>query len=98
MKEGLRTQFRQILAMPLIDYIGHLTVGAQADLNLEALRALGFSAMLVSVGAQGTKKLGLPGEEARGVFHAKDLVYHYNRLPPFSSREFHGGQRGGGGG
>ena len=93
MKEGLRAQFRQILAMPLIDYVGHLTVGAQADLSLEALRALGFSAILVSVGAQGTKKLGLPGEEARGVFHAKDLVYHYNRLPPFSSREFDVGQR-----
>ena len=93
MKEGLRAQFRQILAMPLIDYVGHLTVGAQADLSLEALRALGFSAILVSVGAQGTKKLGLPGEEARGVFHAKDLVYHYNRLPPFSSREFDVGRR-----
>ncbi len=93
MKEGLRAQFRQILALPLIDYIGHLTVGAQADLSLEALRDLGFSAMLVTVGAQGTKKLGLPGEEARGVFHAKDLVYHYNRLPPFSSREFDVGQR-----
>ncbi len=93
MKEGLRAQFRQILAMPLIEYIGHLTVGTHADLSLEALRDLGCGAMLVTVGAQGTKKLGLPGEDARGVFHAKDLVYHYNRLPPFSMREFPVGKR-----
>jgi len=93
MKDGLRMQFRQILGMPRIDYIGHCGVGAHADLSLDTLRALGFSAILVTVGAQGTKKLGLPGEEARGVFHAKDLVFHYNRLPPFSLREFEVGRR-----
>ena len=98
MKEGLRAQFRQILGMPLIDYIGHLTVGAQADLSLEALRGLGFSAMLVSVGAQGTKKLGLPGEEARGVFHAKDLVYHYNSIAALQLARIRRGAAGGRGG
>ncbi len=93
MKDGLRAQFRQILGMPLIDYIGHCTIGAQADISLDTLRRLGFEALLVTVGAQGTKKLGLPGEEARGVFHAKDLVFHYNQLPPFSLREFEVGPR-----
>ena len=37
---------------------------------------MGFDAILVTVGAQGTKWLGLPGEELTGVYHAKDLVYH----------------------
>jgi ferredoxin--NADP+ reductase len=55
---------------------------------------MGFQALLVSVGAQGTKWLGLPGEELpRGVYHAKDLVYHYNKLPPFSQKTFTIGQR-----
>jgi len=45
------------------------------------------------VGAQGTKWLGLPGEEYKGVYHAKDLVYHYNRLPPFSTHEYLIGRR-----
>jgi ferredoxin--NADP+ reductase len=49
--------------------------------------------LVVAAGAQGTKSLGLPGEEARGVFHAKDLVYHYNSLPPFSERPFDIGER-----
>ena len=67
MKEGLRKQFQQILEMPLIDYYGNLTVGEQGDFSLPGLRALGFQAILVTVGAQGTKWLGLPGENLVGV-------------------------------
>lgn len=93
MKEGLRKQFRQILAEERITYYGNVTIGQQGDLSLEALKAMGFQATLVTVGAQGTKWLGLPGEDLTGVYHAKDLVYHYNQLPPFSQQEFAIGQR-----
>lgn len=93
MKEGLRRQFNQILRHPLIDYYGNVTVGEDGDLSLPELRALGFQALLVTVGAQGTKWLGLPGENLMGVYHAKDLVFHYNLLPPFSTQEFHIGRR-----
>ena len=93
MKEGLRRQFQQILEHPLIDYFGNVTVGDDGDLRLADLRALGFQALLVTVGAQGTKWLGLPGENLIGVYHAKDLVYHYNSLPPMSTREFRIGRR-----
>ncbi len=93
MKGGLRKQFRQILDVPNLDYYGNLTVGAQGDLTLDDLRTLGFQAILVTVGAQGTKWLGLPGEDLEGVYHAKDLVYHYNHLPPFSQKPFHFGRR-----
>jgi ferredoxin--NADP+ reductase len=88
MKEGLRKQFRQILETPNIEYYGNVSIGQKGDLSLMELRALGFQAILVTVGAQGTKWLGLPGEDLVGVYHAKDLVYHYNRLPPFSQRRF----------
>ena len=54
---------------------------------------MGFQAILVTAGAQGTKWLGLPGEDLRGVYHAKDIVYHYNKLPPFSEHEFSIGKR-----
>lgn len=88
MKEGLRKQFRQILDLQDIDYLGNVTVGKNAGLSLTDLRQMGFQAMLVAVGAQGTKLLGIPGEELRGVYHAKDIVYHYNHLPPFSQQDF----------
>jgi ferredoxin--NADP+ reductase len=93
MKEGLRKQFRQILEMPNLDYYGNVTIGQKGDLTLADLRALGFQAILVTVGAQGTKWLGLPGEDLVGVYHAKDLVYHYNKLPPFSEQKFQIGRR-----
>ncbi len=93
MKEGLRKQFQQILDLPSIEYFGNVSVGENGDFRLAELRALGFQAILVTVGAQGTKWLGLPGEDLVGVYHAKDLVFHYNLLPPFSSKDFHIGKR-----
>ncbi|HLE92630.1 MAG TPA: hypothetical protein VI753_15880, partial [Anaerolineales bacterium] len=93
MKSGLRKQFRQIMDLPNLDYYGNVTVGAQGDLTIDDLRALGFQAILVTVGAQGTKWLGLPGEDLEGVYHAKDVVYFYNSLPPFSQKPFRFGKR-----
>lgn len=93
MKNGLRKQFHRILDNPSINYYGNVTVGEAGDLTLDDLREMGFQAIMVTVGAQGTKWLGLPGEELTGVYHAKDVVYHYNKLPPFSSQDFHIGNR-----
>ena len=93
MKEGLRRQFRQVLDNPRIGYYGNVTVGSNSGVSLEEVRQLGFDAVLVTVGAQGTKWLGLPGEEYKGVYLAKDLVYHYNKLPPFSTHEYLIGRR-----
>jgi ferredoxin--NADP+ reductase len=93
MKEALRTQFRQALETPGLTYYGNISIGAQGDLTLNDLRALGFQTILVTAGAQGTKWLSLPGEHLTGVYHAKGLVYHYNQLPPYSQEEFHFGKR-----
>jgi ferredoxin--NADP+ reductase len=87
-KDGLRKQFRQILTIPEIHYMGNVTVGQAGDVSLDVLRSMGFQAILVTAGAQGTKWLGLPGEDLKGVYHAKDIVYHYNNLPPYSTKEF----------
>ena len=93
MKDGLRKQFRQILAHPGLFYFGNISVERDGPIALAGLQAMGFDAVLVCVGAQGTKWLGLPGEDLQGVYHAKDLVYHYNKLPPFSQQQFSIGQR-----
>ena len=82
MKEGLRKQFRQLLSLPQIDYYGNISIATGGDLTLADLRSFGFQAILVTVGAQGTKWLGLPGEDLRGVYHAKDLVYRGGRRRP----------------
>jgi ferredoxin--NADP+ reductase len=94
MKEGLRKQFRQILQLPKLEYYGNVVVGEHGDLSLADLKSMGFRAIMVTAGAQGTKWLGLPGEDIpKGVYHAKDIVYHYNRLPPYSQKTYHIGRR-----
>jgi ferredoxin--NADP+ reductase len=93
MKQGLRAQFGNILASPQIDYYGNVTVCCGGNIVLEDLLESGFQAVLVSTGAQGTKWLRLPGENLPGVYHAKNIVFHYNYLPPFSTRKYLLGKR-----
>ena len=93
MKGGLRRQFQKILSDPRVTYLGHVPVGPDGPLTVAQLGAMGFDALVFAHGAQGTKYLGVEGERLPGVYHAKDLVYHYNRLPPFAEREFPIGRR-----
>ncbi len=93
MKTGLRRYFQRILERDEVHYFGNVTVGENDDVTIDEIREMGFDAVVVAVGAQGTKWLGLPGEDAPAVFHAKDLVYHYNDLPPYSERDYPVGQR-----
>jgi ferredoxin--NADP+ reductase len=93
MKSGLRKQFAKILSQPNVHYLGNVPVGAKYSVPLEMLAEFGPTATVFAVGAQGTKKLGLPGEGAKGVYSAKDFVYHYNLLPPFSQMDFSTGKR-----
>ncbi len=93
MKEMLRKQFRIALENPNLDYYGNVLIANNGDFTFEELRGFGFDAILVAAGAQGTKWLGLPGEELDGVYHAKDVVYGYNSLPPYSQKKFRIGKR-----
>lgn len=93
MKVGLRKQFAKVLALPNLHYLGHVCVADQGCLCIEELREFAPSAIVFAVGAQGTKKLGLDGSSARGVYSAKDFVYFYNQLPPFASQDFSTGKR-----
>jgi len=93
MKGGLRRQFQKILSDSLVTYLGHVTVAARGDISVPELASFGFDTLVFAIGAQGTKYLGIEGERLPGVYHAKDLVYHYNRLPPFSERPYPIGRR-----
>ncbi len=93
MKEGLRTQFRSILSSPMVRYFGNVRVGEECDITIQQIHELGFHALLATVGAQAEKSLGIPGESLAGVHHAKEVVYHYNQLPPFSERSMEIGKK-----
>ncbi len=92
LRGGLKKQYWEMLSQPNVHYFGNVSVGKGKDLTVEELRGLGASALVFSIGAQGTKAIGVEGESARGVFHAKDVVYHFNRLPGFGDRPFEMGK------
>ncbi|HSM85762.1 MAG TPA: hypothetical protein VLT16_06405, partial [Candidatus Limnocylindrales bacterium] len=82
-----------VLSLSNVHYFGHLPVSGESAISIPLLREWSPSAIVFAVGAQGTKKLGLPGEDARVVYAAKDFVYHYNLLPPYTSMDFSTGKR-----
>jgi ferredoxin/flavodoxin---NADP+ reductase len=92
LRGGLKKQYWDLIEQPRVHYFGNVSVGAGKDLTVEDIRGLGASAVVFSIGAQGTKAIGVEGDSAKGVFHAKDVVYHFNRLPGFGDRPFEMGK------
>lgn len=88
LRGGLKKQYWELLERPNVHYFGNVSIGNGKDLTVEDVRGLGASAVVFSIGAQGTKAIGVEGDNAKGVFHAKDVVYHFNRLPGFGDRPF----------
>jgi ferredoxin--NADP+ reductase len=92
LRGGLKKQYWELIARPNVHYFGNVAIGKGKDLTVEEVRNLGADAVVFSIGAQGTKAIGVEGDSAQGVFHAKDVVYHFNRLPGFGDRPFEMGQ------
>ena len=88
LRGGLKKQYWELLERPNVHYFGNVSIGNDKDLTVEEVRTLDASAVVFSIGAQGTKAIGVEGDSAQGVFHAKDVVYHFNRLPGFGDRPF----------
>jgi ferredoxin/flavodoxin---NADP+ reductase len=92
LRGGLKKQYWDLLERPNVHYFGNISIGNGKDLTVDEVRSLGASAVVFSIGAQGTKAIGVEGDSAEGVFHAKDVVYHFNRLPGFGDRPFEMGK------
>lgn len=92
LRGGLKKQYWELLQQPNVHYFGNVTIGNGKDLTVDDLRGLGANAIVFSSGAQGTKSIGVEGDSAQGVFHAKDVVFHFNRLPGYGDRPFEMGK------
>lgn len=93
LRGGLRKTYWEILERPNVHYWGNVTVGLGKSLTIDDLRSLGASAIVFASGAQGTKTIGVEGDSALGVYHAKDIVFHFNRLPGYGDKPFEMGRR-----
>ena len=65
LKEGVRIQFRKILADPRVHYLGHIKIGAQADLTLDELREVLNPPPSSSRAARRARKLSASPETRR---------------------------------
>ena len=74
------------VVMPGVHFYGGVRVGKDGDLTLDDLRRLGYSAVVVAIGAEGSKPLRIPGERPGllGLYQAKDLVAFYQGDPAAS--------------
>jgi ferredoxin--NADP+ reductase len=88
LRGGLKKQYWELLERPNVHYFGNVSIGNGKDLTVEEVQKVGASAVVFTIGAQGTKAIGVDGDSAKGVYHAKDVVYHFNRLPGFGDRPF----------
>ena len=93
MKFGLRKQFDKVLELPNVHYFGNVQIGTEYDLTIQDLEAMRPAAIVFACGAQGAGKLGIPGENAKGVYAAKEFVYSYNSLPPYATMDYSTGKR-----
>ncbi|MBI5853884.1 MAG: FAD-dependent oxidoreductase, partial [Nitrospirae bacterium] len=93
LRGGLKKTYWELLGNSHVHYFGNVSVGQNKDVTLDELRSLGLSAIVFATGAQGTKTIGVDGEAAKGVYHAKDVVFHFNRLPGYGEKPFDIGKR-----
>lgn len=75
-------RLRKYVVANEIAYIQDLGVEIKAgvefgkDMQLDTLRNEGYKAIFIAVGAQLSRKLGIPGEDLEGVFHAVEFLRH----------------------
>lgn len=93
LRGGLKKTYWELLGNSHVHYFGNVSVGQNKDVTLDELRSLGLSAIVFATGAQGTKTIGVEGDTAKGVYHAKDVVFHFNRLPGYGEQPFEMGKR-----
>ncbi|KAK1163894.1 NADPH:adrenodoxin oxidoreductase, mitochondrial isoform X1 [Acipenser oxyrinchus oxyrinchus] len=70
--------FTQTARQDRCGFYGNVTVGS--DVTVEELKQA-YHAVILSYGAEGSRSLGIPGEDLSGVHSAKDFVGWYNGVP-----------------
>src|SRR3954471_13863467 len=62
LRGGLKKQYWDLLERPNVHYFGNISIGNGKDLTVDEVRSLGASAVVFSIGAQGTKAIGVEGD------------------------------------
>ncbi|MBK9707713.1 MAG: NAD(P)-binding protein [Acidobacteria bacterium] len=84
LKEGVRKQFRQILADPHVHYFGHVKIGEKADLTINELREI-LKPFGTDHGCRGSgdKSFGYSGGYGRGGLSCEGPGISFQRSAAF---------------
>ncbi len=79
--KGVQRQFERLLARPGVRFLGNIEVGR--DVTIAELAAL-YDALIIATGCSRDRRLGIPGEELKGVVGSGAFVGWYNGHPDFA--------------
>ncbi len=81
----VQNRFAQIAAHEQVRYLGNVTVGR--DVSLTELMTC-YDIVVLAYGASSDRRLGVPGEDLKGVYSARDFVGWMNSDPSQRNAEF----------
>ena len=70
--------FEKVLDKPTVRFVGNIELGR--DLGYDELKAA-YDIVILALGAQAPRRLGIPGEDLAGVCDVVDFVGWYNAVP-----------------
>ena len=79
--KAVQRQFERLLTRPNVRFVGNVEVGR--DVSIAELAAL-YDALIVATGCSRDRKLGIPGEDLKGVVGSGAFVSWYNGHPDFA--------------
>lgn len=83
--KNCQERFEEVAESPNFEFIGNVDVGGLVP--LEVLEQ-NYDAILFTYGASKDRKLGVLGEDKKGVWSARSFVAWYNGLPGYSHLDF----------
>jgi len=83
--KSVQNDFAEVASNPAVRFFGNVELSK--DLHVSDLRSH-YGAVILAYGAEGDRKLGLPGEHLKGVHSARAFVNWYNGHPQFSNYYF----------
>lgn len=81
----IERSFERTATKPGVRFLGNVSLGR--DVSVADLRAH-YHAIIYTVGSEGFRKIGVPGQQSRQVRSATEFVFWYNGHPQYCARNF----------
>jgi adrenodoxin-NADP+ reductase len=88
--KNCQDKFEEVASSPNFTFVGNVAIGnvdghfEGCTIPLDALMRH-YDAVVFAYGASKDKKLGIPGEELKGIYSAREFVGWYNGLPEYAN-------------